>query len=48
LKIPITKKGTGRVAQVLEHLLSKHEALNSNSDITKKKKPEQKGYKKPK
>jgi hypothetical protein len=38
LKIPNTKKGAGGVAQVVEHLPSKHEALNSSPNTVKKKK----------
>jgi hypothetical protein len=42
LEIPISKtlniKRTGRVAQVIECLPNKHEALSSNISITKKKK----------
>jgi hypothetical protein len=34
----------GRVAQVIEYLLSKHEALNLNPSIEKEKKATQKTY----
>jgi hypothetical protein len=34
----LSQKRTGKVAEVIEHLPSKHEALSSNSSTTKKKK----------
>jgi hypothetical protein len=34
----LNRKGTGKVAQVVEHLAGKHEALNSNPHTAKKKK----------
>jgi hypothetical protein len=37
-KLKNERLGAGRVAQVVECLLSKHKALSSNSSATKKKK----------